>query len=69
MVVSGDILFSLSLDRMIKFHKDCGRKATLLAHPNSHPFDSDVVIIDSNNKILEFNKSPQIEQAFIIIIL
>ena len=42
-VVSGDVLFEVDLDKMIKFHKSHFALATLFTHPNLHPYDSDLV--------------------------
>lgn len=44
--VFGDVMFDLDWKRFITFHEDKGGMITLLAHPNSHPFDSDILIVD-----------------------
>jgi mannose-1-phosphate guanylyltransferase / phosphomannomutase len=54
----GDTLMNISLDLMYEFHKQNNSDITLLVHPNDHPFDSDLVQIDSNNKVLGFLPSP-----------
>jgi mannose-1-phosphate guanylyltransferase / phosphomannomutase len=54
----GDTLMNISLDLMHKFHKEKKSDITLLVHPNDHPFDSDLVQIDQNNKVLNFLPSP-----------
>lgn len=43
LLVFGDVMFELDIDRMIRFHEAHGGKATLLVHPNSHPYDSDLL--------------------------
>ncbi|MDR0475849.1 MAG: D-glycero-beta-D-manno-heptose 1,7-bisphosphate 7-phosphatase [Treponema sp.] len=50
-VVNGDIIFDMDFSRMITFHT--GKKAlvTLAVHPNNHPFDSTLIITDTNNKV------------------
>jgi len=47
----GDLMFDVYLERMIKFHKEKKAMVTLMSHPNSHPFDSDLIINDSNDLV------------------
>lgn len=59
----GDIFFDIDLKRMIEFHRRRQASITLFAHPNSHPADSDLVILDEEqrvNHILRKNE-PRIE--------
>lgn len=55
-VAYGDVLFSISLTRMMDFHLATKASATIFVHPNSHPHDSDLVICDEKGKVLEFNR-------------
>lgn len=55
LLVFGDVFFNIDIDRMEAFHKEKKSLATLFIHPNSHPFDSDLVEIDINNKIINFD--------------
>lgn len=54
-LIFGDVFFDIDLQRMEKFHKKNQSKATLFVHPNSHPFDSDLLDIDKNGKVLAFD--------------
>jgi len=40
---------------MVNFHKSRNSVATLFVHPNSHPYDSDLVQIDDDYKIVGFD--------------
>lgn len=53
-LVFGDAIFDIALDRMAAFHREKGASATLFVHPNSHPFDSDMVLRDENSRITGF---------------
>ncbi len=55
LLVFGDVLFSIDLVRMEQFHQKKKAKATLFVHPNSHPFDSDLVELDSDDRICRLN--------------
>ena len=51
LLIFGDVMFCLDWDRMIKFHEEHGAEATLLAHPNAHPYDSDLLIINEDGEV------------------
>lgn len=44
LLVFGDTIFEINIAQMIAFHQKKQAKATLFVHPNSHPFDSDIVL-------------------------
>ena len=48
----GDLMLDVDFQRMSLFHKQNNSMITLLSHPNSHPFDSDLLIVDENNVVL-----------------
>lgn len=45
-LVFGDTVFDIDIERMLRFHREKHAAITLLAHPNSHPYDSDLVLVD-----------------------
>lgn len=55
LLVFGDVLFSVDIQRMEKFYIDHQARAALFVHPNAHPADSDLVVLDENNKIVTFD--------------
>ena len=59
-LVFGDVFFSVDFNKMIEFHKRNKSNATLLTHPNSHPYDSDLVVVDENNVIKCFDSKENI---------
>lgn len=48
LVLYGDTYFDINLQKMWDFHELHGSDATLFLHPNDHPYDSDLVELDSN---------------------
>lgn len=58
LVVYGDTLFSIDIDRMVAAHEASGADATLFLHPNDHPHDSDLVELDDDDRILAFHPYP-----------
>ena len=50
----GDTVFDINVGRMLTFHRGKRAEATLFVHPNSHPFDSDIVLRDRNDRVCGF---------------
>jgi D,D-heptose 1,7-bisphosphate phosphatase len=48
-LLNGDVIFDIDFSRMMAFHKEKKAHVTLAVHPNSHPFDSALIISDNNN--------------------
>lgn len=51
----GDVLFDIDLARMARFHRENGALATLFVHPNSHPYDSDLIETDREGRVIRFD--------------
>ena len=59
LVIYGDVLVEMDLERLFKFHKKSNSKATLVLHPNDHPYDSDLVQIDEDtHRVTAFIPKP-----------
>lgn len=54
LVLSGDVVLDLDLNSLINFHKNKKGVITVVAHPSDHPYDSDLIEVDSNDKISSF---------------
>ncbi len=52
LLLIADAMFDVDFKRMVQFHKQRGGLVTLFTHPNSHPFDSSVLITDSQNCVI-----------------
>ncbi len=55
LVLSGDTIFDIDVQRMLRYHQSNSSLATLFTHPNMHPYDSDLVISDASGKVTELN--------------
>lgn len=51
-LINGDIIFDVNLDRMMKQHHYNGVLSTILTHPNDHPFDSGIIETYPNSHIV-----------------
>jgi len=66
LVVYGDLLINIDLDRFIKQHERNKRfrkmcVGTLMVHPNDHPYDSDLVEVREKGIISKFISKPHAE--------
>jgi D,D-heptose 1,7-bisphosphate phosphatase len=55
LVLCGDIMFDVDLQRMVERHTGEKAMATLFLHPNTHPYDSDLVEVDESNKVIKLH--------------
>lgn len=55
MLVFGDVFFDMDFDRMEDFHFKNSALTTLLAHPNGHPYDSDLIRTDDTGRVIGFD--------------
>lgn len=51
LLLNADIFFDVDLNRMIRFHKEKGGWVTLFTHPNSHPYDSGLIICNTDSMV------------------
>lgn len=58
-----DAVYDIDFDRFLAYHNERNALATLFVHPNSHPYDSGLVLCDSSGKVTEWlnkeDKRPQ----------
>lgn len=54
LLINGDIIFDVDISRFYASHKQKGGLATILTHPNDHPYDSGIIIADDSGKALEW---------------
>lgn len=57
LLINGDLIFSVDFSRMIEFHKSRDALATLFVHPNSHPYDSELVVCNKENTVIDWFKN------------
>ena len=50
-LLNADAAFDVDFNRMLDFHKKQGGLVTLFTHPNSHPYDSGLIIADNNGNV------------------
>ncbi len=61
LVVYGDVMVNMDIDPLIAHHHSKSAHATLVVHPNDHPFDSDLLDVDSKGMISRIYRKPHRE--------
>jgi len=51
LLLNADAVFDVDFNRMVDFHKSHGGLVTLFTHPNSHPYDSGLIIAGEDGKV------------------
>lgn len=54
LLLNADAVFDIDFIRFINYHKEKGGLVTLFTHPNGHPYDSGLIISDSNGSVLKW---------------
>lgn len=54
LLLNADVIFDVDFNRMVQFHRAHNALVTLFTHPNSHPYDSGLLIANENNSVLEW---------------
>lgn len=60
-VFYGDTVMDFDMLAMLEYHQSKHADATLFLHPNDHPYDSDIVDLDSEGKVRKFFNKPHTE--------
>ena len=54
LLLNADAVFDVDFNRFVEFHKQHGGLVTLFTHPNSHPYDSGVLIADEKGAVKQW---------------
>ena len=60
-VFYGDTIVDFDMQTMLRYHQEKQAKATLFLHPNDHPYDSDIVELDGEGRVVKFHNKPHPE--------
>lgn len=51
LLINGDIIFDVDIKRFAEAHAENGCLVTVFTHPNSHPYDSGVIVADASGSV------------------
>ncbi len=64
MVFYGDVFLNIDLKSFVEFDRKSHSIATIIVHPNDHPYDSDLVEINDENVVTVFHSKPHKEGTY-----
>ena len=54
LLLNADSLFNIDFNKLVNYHKEKGGLVTLFTHPNSHPYDSGLILCDDNKSVIKW---------------
>lgn len=54
LLLNADSMFNVDFNRFVSFHKEKGGLVTLFTHPNSHPYDSGLILADRSDSVIQW---------------
>lgn len=54
LLINGDIIFDIDFGRFMKYHVEKDVYATIFTHPNNHPYDSGLVVVDKDGYVTKW---------------
>lgn len=64
LLLNADAMFDVDFNRMVRFHQSHGGLVTLFTHPNSHPFDSGLILADKNGCVEKWLTKEDVRPEF-----
>ena len=53
-LLNADSIFDVDFNRFYEYHRKYGGMATILTHPNSHPYDSGLIMVDDQQTVKQW---------------
>lgn len=53
-LLNADVMFDVDFEKIVAFHMEKGGLVTLFTHPNNHPYDSGLIIVDKNKCVVDW---------------
>lgn len=64
LLLNADSVFDIDFNRFVKYHREKGGLATLFTHPNSHPYDSGLIVADKSGVVEKWLTKEDIRPEF-----
>lgn len=64
LLIFGDLLADISISKMLEFHKEKKALVTLFAHPNSHPYDSDLLLVNEGDIVIGYSDKKDVRDRY-----
>jgi D-glycero-D-manno-heptose 1,7-bisphosphate phosphatase len=64
LLLNADAIFDVDFNRMVRFHYEHSALVTLFTHPNSHPYDSGLIVADKNGCVYSWLAKEDVRPEF-----
>lgn len=64
LLLNADAIYDVDFQRMIRFHRDKHASVTIFTHPNSHPFDSGLIVADQEGRVSKWLTKEEIRPTY-----
>ncbi len=64
LVLNADLIFDIDIMKMMNFHIEKKSLATIFVHPNDHPFDSDIIDFENDNRVSLIKSKPHTTEDY-----
>ncbi len=64
LLINGDVIFDVDVQRFIAYHREKGSLVTLFTHPNSHPYDSGIIVANGDGVVKEWLTKEDVRPEF-----
>lgn len=54
LLLNADAMFDVDFSRLVRFHFSKKASATLFVHPNNHPYDSGLIILNEDDQVVQW---------------
>lgn len=54
LLINGDIIFNVDIERFYEIHLSKAALVTILTHPNDHPYDSGVIVSNAQGRVVKW---------------
>ena len=65
LILFGDLLFDINFKKFYNFHLKNNSDITILSHPSDHLFDSDILEVDTNNRVQNIYFKPHTKKILV----
>lgn len=64
LIINADSMFNVDFERLIQFHRRNSARATILVHPNGHPYDSSLIGYDEEGRVYSWKNKEDNRPAY-----
>jgi histidinol-phosphate phosphatase family protein len=65
LILYGDVFADINIEKLRNFHTNKNADLTMVVHPNDHPYDSDIVILDEHERVSNIFGYPRDENLYL----